>query len=148
MKYQPTDKYDEKGFAPPVPEGEYTITLKEIQDTDRDDNPLEDKDGFAIERFIFNIEGYPENNVVEQVCFDEAHSYANAKLGKWKQYMIAIGFNPAVGGDTNDLIGLSCRAKITVSKPNKDGKQYNNISEYKPMEKTSVQKPKDEKLPF
>lgn len=130
--YPITDEYDERGFAPPLTPGDYDIELVDVHETDKDDNPFKDKNGFEYISFEFSVVGYEENKLFDRICFDENNQYANLNLGKFKQMQIALGVDTSKEGDTSTLIGKQCRAFVK----NKvvGDRTYNNIVEYKPRE--------------
>lgn len=147
MQYPSTKSYDEKGFAPPLKPGDYTIKLTAIKETDENGAPLTDKNGFDYALFEFSVSDFPDNKLFDRFCFDENNPHANINLGRFKQLLIAVEVHTDVSGDTNTLINKTCKATVKVK--DYEGKTYNNISEYKPSDGSFTSSSKeDENLPF
>lgn len=74
---------------------------------------------------------------IGQVCFDSLSlwdskpEYQNVAYSKLKSIRSAIGLNPNIPGDTDDLMGR--RMKIKVAVREKNGNQYQNINKYMPI---------------
>jgi len=128
------NKYNESGFAPTLEPGSYIVKLDEVKTTDKDGNPLADKDSLAFENFIFTVKDH-SNKLFERFYLDPTGPWADARLGKFKQFLMAIGGNLA-GGDTETLIGSVCRANVTVREH--QGKTFNNIIAFEPKAETDT----------
>ncbi len=129
MSYPNVSGYDEKGFAPPLNPGSYLVKLDEIQKTDKDGNLLKDKNGHEYTRFVFTINDHPGNKLFERFYFDPSGPHADIRLGRFKQFLIAIGASTE-GGNFDQLKGMVCRATVKIAEyKDQDGKtkQINNI---------------------
>ncbi|MFA5382847.1 MAG: hypothetical protein WC356_06780 [Candidatus Micrarchaeia archaeon] len=143
------NKYNESGFAPTLEPGSYIIRLQKIETTNKDGAPLKDKDGLSYENFVFTV-AETSNKLWEKFYLDPSGPYADARLGKFKQFLMAIGAELS-GGETEHLIGETCRANVTVREYN--GKTFNNIIAFEPKNPNdnfpiTKQEDDDKDLPF
>ena len=150
MQYPNVGEFDEKGFAPPLEAGHYLIRLDDVRNTDKDSMFYTDKGGHKFCMFMFKVAEEDKvlpNTLIERFFLEEPeYEYYNQNMGKFKQFLMACGVDPAKEGDTKELIGKVCLAD--VSSKSVKGKIYNNIQEYKSTEMTWPVSSDDEDLPF
>jgi hypothetical protein len=146
MRYPATKKYDEKGFAPPLKPGDYMIKISDVRIKDKDGQPYTDKNGYEYCLFEFTVKDYPGNKLFTRFCFDTENPHANINFGIFKQLQIACGVDVETEGDTNDMIGKTCKAYVKVKVYN--GNPNNTIAEYKITEEPTDFKSDDDDLPF
>jgi hypothetical protein len=140
------NKYNESGFAPTLEPGSYLVRLHEVRTTDKEGNQLKDKDGLLYENFIFTVEGV-SNKLFERFYLDPSGPFADVRLGKFKQFLMAVGAELS-GGETENLVGETCRVNVTVREH--QGKTYNNIIAFEPKNPadTFTENKDDGNLPF
>ncbi len=84
---------------------------------------------------------------VGQICFDTLSLWdskpenQNMAYSRLKSIRSAIGLNPNIPGDTDDLMGR--RMKIKVGVREKDGNQYQRINRYSPIGAAGAQSAPD-----
>lgn len=145
MSYPNVDKYDETGLPPALTPGSYIIKIDDIKDTDKEGNILKDKDDCKFTNFVFTVDGHP-NKLFEKFYFDLDGPYAEIRLGKFKQLLIALAANTE-GGEMGDLLGKVCRANVKTREY--QGKTYNNILAFEPKNADDGFGPKeDADLPY
>lgn len=146
MRYPPTTKYDEKGFAPPLKPGDYMIKVADVREEDKNGKSYTDKNGYVYCLFEFSVKDYPGNKLFDRFCFSLENPYANVNLGRFKQLQIACGVGVDSEGDTKDMIGKTCKAFVKTKEY--QGKVNNTIAEYKVTEEATEFKSDDDDLPF
>ena len=71
------------------------------------------------------------------VCFDSLSlwdsdpKFQNMAFSRLKSIRKALGLNPNIPGDTDELLGKALTIKVSIR--SKDGKDYQNINSYKPI---------------
>lgn len=141
MKYPPTEKYDETGYAPPLKPGDYVIQISAIKEEDKNGKPYKDKNGFLYCLFEFAVKDHRGNKLFDRFCFDENNPNLNINMGRFKQLQIACGIDTTQEGDTKDMIGKVCKAYVKTTEY--EGKINNRIGEYK----DTVEEFPDEEFP-
>lgn len=145
MNYPNVNKYDERGFAPPLKPGSYVIKVDDIQTQDKEGGELKDKNNCLFTNFVFTVDGHP-NKLFEKFYFDPEGPYAEIRLGKFKQFLLALGENTE-GGDTANLLGKVCRADVKTREY--EGKTFNNILAFEPKNADDSFGPaEDDDLPY
>lgn len=148
-----TTKYDETGAPPPVPPGNYIVTVHEIKQTNKDGIAFTDKNGDAYELVFFSVKGH-DTKLLEKIYIDENGDvptdgpYAEQRLGRLKQIILALGLDTQSQSSGNWL-GKVCRAQVMIK--DYKGKQYNNILKFEPLndgESFEETPEADEDLPF
>ena len=145
MRYGSLKNYDERGFAPPLKPGWYTLKVDAIKETNDDSEYLADKNGFKYVMFEFTVSGEPNRLFDRFYLNEEEYEYRNVNLGKFKQLVKACGFDSDEEGDTDKMLGKVVSADV-VTKEYK-GSTFNNVKEYKVAEGENF-KETDDDLPF
>jgi hypothetical protein len=151
MNYPNVNKYDEKGYAPPLKPGSYVVKVDDIKTQTDDGGVLKDSKGCEYVRFVFTVNDKP-NKVFESFYFDPEGPYAEMRLGKFKQFLIAVGEN-VEGGEIHNLLGKVCRVTLKIrdykDKKTGDARQANDILAFEPPNNDdSFGGPEDDDLPY
>ena len=63
--------------------------------------------------------------------WDSDPKFQNMAFSRLKSIRKAVGLNPNIPGDTDELLGKALTIKVSIR--SKDGKDYQNINSYKPI---------------
>jgi len=115
-KYQDLSQFDESGgFTNPdaLPPGVYSLRVSSVANTNKHGSPYKDKNGIPQTMFMFTVKGH-ENKIFQFVQFNPEAEYHSVSMGRFKQMILAMGIDPTVSGDTEDLVGMTVKANLKV----------------------------------